>query len=596
MATYKAPIRDMQFALYEFLEIEKYKDLKGFSEINRELIDTIMDQAGKFCEEMLQPLNKVGDEHGCKFENGNVKMPPGFKEAFDTYVQSGWPSFTCDPKYGGQGLPEVLNMPMTEMVSGANVSFGLTPALTHGAYNALALYATDELKQRYLPNMVSGKWTGVMCLTEPQAGTDLGLIKTKAEPQSDGSYKITGTKIFISCGEQDMVENIVHLILARLPDAPKGVKGISLFVATKMNLNSDGTTSSEKNKVSCGSIEHKMGIHASPTCVMNYDGATAYLVGEPNKGLRAMFTMMNEARIYVGVQGLGLAEGSYQNAYNYAKERLQGRALKEPRFPDKPADPLWVHPDIRRMLLTMRSFTEAGRILVMLTALKTDIVKRHEDPKVKEEADDFVQLITPIVKSHLTAVGSEVCNLGVQILGGYGFIKEYGMEQFIRDARIAEIYEGANGIQALDLVGRKMPAHNGRYLRSFFHPLAKFIEENKEVEEMKDFNKQLYKGLDSLQKASMWIAANALGNPDEGAGASSEYLKMFGLVTLGYIWAKTAKIAIQKLKEGTTEKVFYEQKIATAKFYMNKILPQHYGLLATLTAGVKNLELVDAEA
>ena len=366
MPTYKAPIRDFQFVLNEFLEIQKYNDLPGFADITPDLVDTIMNEGAKLCEEVLLPINQIGDSEGCKFSGGDVKLPKGFKEAYETYVAGGWPAFTCDPKYGGQGLPDVLNMTLTEMVCGANLAFGLLPALSHGAINAIHLFANDELKQKYLPNMITGKWSGVMCLTEPQAGTDLGLIKTRAVANKDGSFSITGNKIFISCGEQDATENIIHLVLARLPDAPAGVKGISLFIVPKVMVKDNNGTLGERNKVSCGSIEHKMGIHASPTCVMNYDGATGWLVGEPHKGLKAMFIMMNEARIYVGVQGLGLGEVAYQNATAYAKERLQGRSLTGAKFPDKPADPIIVHPDVRRMLLTMRSFTEAGRVLSMM--------------------------------------------------------------------------------------------------------------------------------------------------------------------------------------------------------------------------------------
>ncbi len=592
MPTYKAPIRDFQFILNEFLEVHKYKDLAGFAEMTPELMDTIMSEGAKLCEEVLQPLNAIGDKEGCKFSNGKVTAPPGFKAAFETYAASGWSAFTCDPAYGGQGLSEVLNMTVTEMVAGANVAFGLTPGLTHGAYNAIHIHGTEEQKQKYLPNMASGKWTGVMCLTEPQAGTDLGLIRTKAEPDKDGGYSITGTKIFISCGEHDIVENIIHLVLARLPGAPAGSKGISMFVVPKFMVGNDGSLGAH-NQLNCGAIEHKMGIHASPTCVMNYEGAKGWLVGEANRGLKAMFTMMNEARIYVGIQGLGLAEVAYQNALIYAKERLQGRALKGAKFPEKIADPLIVHPDIRRMLLTMRSFTEGARALVMHTALQVDIMKRSSDPKQKELAEDFIQLMTPIIKSYFTETGSQTTNLAVQIFGGYGYIKEYGMEQFIRDARIAEIYEGANGIQALDLVGRKIPTKTGKFMRSFFHPVSEFIAENRENPEMAEFTKHLYKGLDSLQKASMWLAAESLANPDEAAGAASEYLKLFALVAFGFMWAKCAKIALAKLKIESGEKEFYDAKIATARFFMTKIMSQHYSLLASITAGVKNMEIPD---
>jgi len=518
----------------------------------------------------------------------------------------------------------VLNTPLIEMICSANLSFGLMPGLTHGAYSALHEFGTDELKKTYLPKMVSGEWTGVMCLTEPQAGTDLGLINTTATPNDDGSYDISGGKIFISCGEHSAAENIIHLILARLPDAPEGVKGISLFVAPKFMVNADGSLGN-RNKINCEGIEHKMGIHASPTCVMNYDKAKSWLVGEPNKGLRAMFKMMNEARILVGLQGLGIGEVSYQNALAYAKDRPQGRALKGAKFPNKKADPITVHPDVRRMLLTQRSFTEGGRVLALWAALNIDITKNHPDAKTREEADDFVQLITPIVKAYLTDGGTETANIGMQILGGYGYIKEYGMEQYARDCRITQIYEGTNSIQALDLVGRKLPKHTGRYLRRLMHPISKFIEENKGDETMAEFTKPLYMSFKSLQNSSLWIAQKSISNPNEAAGAANDYLRLMSLVVIGYIWAKSAKIALAKLNptpnmlsygehsdstgsidsaqdsgkpsqnEEVVDREFYEAKITTARFFLNKILPEHYSLLAKITAGVKNLEIADLD-
>ena len=592
MPEYKAPLRDFQFGLNEFLNIEQYSSLPGFEDLS--IVDPILEEGARFCEEALFPYNQSGDAQGLKFDKGEVTLPEGFKEAYEAYVQSGWPSFACSTEYGGQGLPNVINTPFIEMICSANLSFGLLPGLTHGAYSALDFYGTDEQKQKFLPKMVSGEWAGVMCLTEPQSGTDLGLIRTTATPNDDGSYNITGTKIFISYGEHNAVENIIHLILAKLPDAPEGVKGISLFVAPKFNINDDGSVG-ERNGIVCDSIEHKMGIHASPTCVMNYDNAKGYLVGEPHKGLRAMFKMMNEARILVGIQGLGIGEVAYQNALSYAKERLQGRALKGAKYPDKAADPITVHPDVRRMLLSMRAFAEGGRILALWAALNVDISKNHPDEKEREKAEDFVQVITPVLKSYLTDGGTETASTGMQVLGGYGFIKEYGMEQYLRDCRITQIYEGTNGIQALDLVGRKLPAHTGRYLRAFFHPVNDFIEENKDNEAMAEFTKPLYQGFKALQQASMWVAQKGLGNPDEAAGAAVEYQKMFGNTAIGYIWAKSAKIALEKLEQGTDEKAFYEAKLSTARFFLNKILPQNFGLLATLTAGVKNLEIADLE-
>lgn len=594
MPVYQAPLQDYTFILEDLLPLKDYAKLDAFSEINQDLIATILSEGGKFCEEMLFPINQSGDKEGCSWKDGNVTMPKGFKEAYETYVASGWPSFSCDKDYGGQGLPDCVGLPFIEMICSANLAFGLTPGLTHGAYNAIHTHANEELKKRFLPKMVSGEWSGVMCLTEPHAGTDLGLIRTKAEPGSDGSYAITGNKIFISSGEHDMTDNIIHLVLAKLPDAPEGAKGISLFLVPKFHVDASGNKQG-KNNVSCGSIEHKMGIHGSSTCVMNYDSAIGYLVGEPHKGLRAMFTMMNEARLWVGIQGLGVAEIAYQNGLHYAKERLQGRALNGVQYPDKPADPLLVHPDVRRMLLTMKSFTEGGRALAMWAAMKLDIKKHHPDPKIQEEADDFIQLMTPIIKAYFTDMGSEVANLAMQIYGGHGYIKEYGIEQFVRDARITQIYEGANGIQALDLVGRKIPYHTGRYLRQFFHPAQAFIDEHRNNPELAELTKPLYKALDSLQKASMFIAMKSLNNKEEAGAASVEYLRMFALTVMGYMWCWMAKVAQDKLSSGTSQADFYKAKIATARFFLNRVLPEHYGLLAKITNGSDSIMAVREE-
>lgn len=595
MPQYKAPIRDFEFVLKELWNIEQYKELEPFASVDSDLISALIGEGARLCEEVLFPLNQSGDEEGVKFDNGKVSVPKGFKEAYETYVASGWTSFTCDAAYGGQGLPNILNMPIIEMICSANLSFGITPGLSHGAYNAIHMHASEELRKKFLPKMVDGTWTGVMCLTEPQCGTDLGLIRTTAKPQGDGSYKINGSKIFISAGDQDITENIIHLVLAKLPDAPAGVHGISLFVVPKIIVNDDGSLGSANN-VTCGSIEHKMGIHASPTCVMNYDGSVGYLVGEPHKGLRAMFTMMNEARLYVGVQGLGLSEVSYQNAVAYAKDRLQGRALKGAAYPEKAADPLIVHPDIRRMLLTMRSFNEGARALSTYTALQIDISHHHPDEKARSDADDFVQLITPILKAYFTDMGFESTNLGMQIFGGHGYIREYGMEQYVRDARIAQIYEGANGIQALDLVGRKLPKKTGRYLRALFHPAAAFVEKNKANPEMAEFTKSLHQALTTGQQASLWIAANGMGNPDEAAAGSVEYLRLMAYVVFAYIWAQMAEVSLRKLKEDGADKEFYEAKLATARFYMNKILPHSYGLLASIVNGAKPVMAMREEA
>jgi len=587
MPQYKAPIRDFQFILHEYLNLGQYKNVEGFADSGPELMTPVLEAAAQMCEEVLFPLNQKGDKIGLKYDNGRVTMPDGFKEAYKIYVEGGWPSFTCDPAYGGQGLPEVLNMPLMEMVCSANLSFGLTPGLSHGAYNAIMLHASDELKKKYLPKMVSGHWSGVMCLTEPQAGTDLGLIRTKATPNADGSYAIEGNKIFISSGEHELTENIVHLILARLPGAPAGTKGISLFIASKYNINDDGGVG-EASGIRCDGIEHKMGIHASPTCQISFNGCKGWLVGAPHKGMKAMFTMMNAARLYVGVQGLGIGEVAYQNGLAYAKERLQSRAITGAKFPDKPADPLIVHADIRRMLLTMRAFTEGARALALEMALKNDLAHRHPDPAVKQEADDFVQLLTPVVKSYLTDGGFETASLAVQIYGGYGYIGEYGVEQYVRDARITMIYEGTNGIQALDLVGRKLPVGTGRYLRSFFHPADTFIAQHKDNAAMQEFIKPLAKHIGYLQQATMWIAMQGLKNPDDAAGGAVEYQKLFAHVLLAYVWARQAAVALEKLAGGT-DKEFYQAKLDTARFYMQKILPNTISLLASITAGSKSL-------
>lgn len=584
MATYTAPVRDYQFLIEHFMGLDKHASVRGFSEA-KDMAPALFEAAAQFTQEVLHPLNAVGDKQGLKYKDGTVTTPEGFKEAYKQYVEGGWSTLVWPTEFGGQDMPEFLNMPMLEMVCSANLSFGLTPGLTHGAINALIKYGTEDQQKTYLPKMVSGEWSGVMCLTEPVAGTDLGLLKTRAEPNADGSYSITGNKIFISAGEQDQTENIIHLILARLPDAPKGSKGISLFVAPKVMVNADGTLGA-RNKFSCAGIEHKMGIHASPTCVMNYDGATGWLVGKPHEGLKAMFVMMNTARLYVGMQGLGVGEAAQQNAIAYAQERPQGRALKGAKFPDKPADPITVHPDVRRMIYTMKAFTEGSRALVMETALHLDVAHRHEDAKVREAADDFVQLITPIVKSYLTDGGFDTASTAMQCFGGYGYIEEYGASQYLRDARIAMIYEGTNGVQAMDLVGRKLPYDTGRYLKAFFHPCDAFIAENRDVKEMAEFNKPLKTHLKYLQQATMWMGAMGLADPNHAGAGAVEYQKMFAFVVMGWIWARQAKLALALRDQ---DPAFYDAKLATARFYFAKILPQTIGLLASITAGADSV-------
>ncbi|MCG8693835.1 MAG: acyl-CoA dehydrogenase family protein, partial [Minwuiales bacterium] len=456
MPTYEAPIEDFKFVLHELLQIERYSNLPGFEEATPDLVDAILEEGGKFMSEVVAPLNQVGDSEGCTWNDGEVTTPTGFKEAYKAYCEAGWGGLTAEPDYGGQGLPHVIGFAFNEMGSAANQSFSMYPGLSHGAYEAILAHGTEEQKQTYLPKIVEGTWTGTMNLTEPHCGTDLGLMRTKAEPQDDGSYSVTGTKIFISAGEHDMSENIIHLVLAKIPGGPEGIRGVSLFIVPKFLINDDGSLG-ERNAVKCGSIEHKMGIHGNSTCVMNYDGAVGYLIGEPHRGMRAMFTMMNAARLGVGIQGLSQSVVAYQNAVTYAKDRVQGRSISGAKAPEKAADPIIVHPDVRRMLMTIRAFNEGARALALWTGLNIDFAHKHPDPQARKDAEDLVALITPMIKSYLTDMGYECATMAQQVYGGHGYIKEWGMEQFVRDARSTQIYEGANGIQALDLVGRKLP-------------------------------------------------------------------------------------------------------------------------------------------
>ncbi|MFQ5775434.1 MAG: acyl-CoA dehydrogenase C-terminal domain-containing protein [Kiloniellaceae bacterium] len=589
MVTYAAPLEDIRFALYDLWDYEgRVAALPGCEDATRDLVDAVLEEAAKLCVNELLPLNRGGDEEGCTFENGVVRTPKGFKEAYRTFVEGGWTGLSCDPEYGGQGLPKTLQFVVEELICSTNLSFGIYPGLSHGAYNALELYGTEAQKALYLPKLAGGAWSGTMCLTEPQCGTDLGLIRTKAVPNGaagpDGApgYRITGTKIFISAGEHDLTENILHLVLAKLPDAPPGTKGISLFLVPKFLVKPDGALG-PRNGVSCGSIEHKMGIKASSTCVMNFEDAEGTLVGRPHGGMRAMFTMMNTARLAVGLQGLGLAETAYQSAVAYARERLQGRALSGPRHPDKPADPILVHPDVRKALLTMRATIEGSRALAAWIGIAVDVAERHPDPARRQEADDLVALMTPIIKAYFTDMGFEATNLGVQVFGGHGYIREHGMEQLVRDARIAQLYEGTNGIQALDLVGRKLPLHMGRLLRRFFHPVLAFIEENQAEPALAEFVLPLAKAFGRLQQATAWVARQGLRDPEEAGAAACDYLRLFALVALAYMWARTAKVVLA-VPEGERE-AFHNAKLATARFYMSRILPQTSGLFAAINAG-----------
>ncbi len=590
MPVYKAPLEEIRFILTEVIGARELAALPGYEDATPETVDTILDAAAQLCEEVLFPLNQSGDEEGCHFVDNKVRTPEGFVEAYHTFREGGWMGLSCDPAFGGQGLPLLLNCVIDELVCSANMSFGLYPGLTHGAYNAIAKHGSEALKQTYLPKLVAGTWTGTMCLTEAHCGTDLGLLRTKAEPQTDGSYALSGTKIFISAGEHDLSENIIHLVLARLPDAPSGIKGISLFVVPKF-LPDTGV----RNAVVCGGIEHKMGIKASATCTMNFDGATGWLVGKPHKGMSAMFTMMNEARLMVGLQGLGLAEVATQNAVAYARERLQMRALTGVKCPDKPADPLIVHPDIRRTLLTMKALVEGCRALALEVAKKLDIEAKHPDENTRAEAADFVALMIPVVKAFLTDTGFDVTNMAMQIYGGHGYIRDNGVEQYARDARITQIYEGTNGIQALDLVGRKMAEDYGRLLRRFFHPVAAFLEAEKENPALAEFLPLFISAFTKLQTASLTVAARGLANPDEAGAAATDYLRLFAFIAVGFMWLRMAKAAAEKLPCGGDRTGFYDAKLKTARFYFARLMPQVNALNLAILSGAKNIMDFPAE-
>jgi hypothetical protein len=594
MPTYKAPVDDALFLLNDVFHIEHYGNLPGFSDASPDVVEAVLREAAKFSEEVLTPLNRVGDKEGCKrAADGSVTTPKGFKEAYKQIVEGGWIGISVPAEFGGQGLPATMTIMVNEFLCSANMAFAMYPGLTQGAIAALLVHGSDELKKKYLPKMVEGVWTGTMNLTEPHCGTDLGLLRSKAVKQADGSYKISGTKIFISAGEHDLSQNIIHLVLARIEGAPAGTKGISLFVVPKILVNEDGSLGA-RNAVSCGSIEEKMGIHGNSTCVMNYDGATGWLVGAENRGLNAMFTMMNEARLGVGVQGLALSEVAYQNAAAYAKERLQGRAISGVKYPDKPADPIIVHPDVRRTLMSIRAFNEAARALVMWTALKSDVAHRSNDEKERMSADDHMGLLTPVIKGVLTDGGFANAVMAQQIFGGHGYIAEHGMEQFVRDARIAQIYEGANGIQALDLVGRKLGKDAGRAIMAFFNEVQSYLKERTSNDEMNPYLKPLGQSLAHLQEASMWFMQNAMAKPDNAGAGSYDYMHLFGLVALGYMWCKIAEAAIAKLPKANGSAASLNAKLVTARFFMDRMLPETATRLARIKAGAAStMELAD---
>ena len=594
MPIYKAPVDDALFLLNDVFHLDHYGNLPGFSDASPDVVEAVLREAAKFSEEVLTPLNRVGDKEGCKrAPDGSVATPKGFKDAYNQIVEGGWTGISVPSEFGGQGLPATLTEIVNEFFCSANMAFAMYPGLTQGAIAALLVHASAELKTKYLPKMVEGVWTGTMNLTEPHCGTDLGLLRSKAVKQPDGSYKISGTKIFISAGEHDLSENIIHLVLARIEGAPAGTKGISLFVVPKILVKDDGSLGS-RNAVSCGSIEEKMGIHGNSTCVMNYDGAIGWLIGEENRGLNAMFTMMNEARLGVGVQGLALSEVAYQNAAAYAKERLQGRSISGVKFPDKAADPIIVHPDVRRALMSIRAFNEAGRALVMWTALKSDVAHRSDNEKERQSADDHMGLLTPVIKGVLTDGGFANAVMAQQIFGGHGYIAEHGMEQFVRDARIAQIYEGANGIQALDLVGRKLGKDGGRAIMAFFNEVQTYLKERANSDEMNVYLKPLGQSLAHLQEASMWFMQNAMAKPDNAGAGSYDYMHLFGLVALGYMWCRIAEAVL--VKKGNASAQRMTAKLVTARFFMERMLPETATRLARIQAGAASTMELPADA
>jgi acyl-CoA dehydrogenase len=596
MPVYKAPVDDTLFVLNDVLGIQKFNNLPGFAEATPDMIEAIAGEAAKVAEEVLFPINLSGDQEGCvRHDDGTVTPPNGFKQAYDSYCQGGWIGLAVPEEFGGQNLPYVLHAAVGEYMSSANMAFSMYPGLTNGAIAAILVHGSQAQKETYLPNMVEGTWSGTMNLTEPHCGTDLGLLRTKAAPQADGSYKITGQKIFISAGEHDMVDNIIHLVIARIEGAPEGTKGISLFIVPKFLVNEDGSLGA-RNGVHCGAIEHKMGIHANATCVLNHDEATGYLIGQENRGLAAMFVMMNEARLGVGLQGLAISEAAYQSAAHYARDRIQGRSLTGPKAPDKKADPIIVHPDVRRTLMQIKAVNEAGRAFVLYSALQSDIAHRSEDPAARQNADDILSIMTPILKGVMTDRGFDNAVAAQQMFGGHGYIEEYGMSQYVRDARIAMIYEGANGVQAMDLVGRKLAANGGRGVMAVFKEIGDFCEENRADERIAPITKALKKGLNDAQAATMWFMSNAMAKPDNAGAGATDYMHLFGLVILGYMWGRSAKAALAGLDAGDSRADFLNNKLITARFFMERLMPETALRKARIETGADSVMALDAAA
>jgi alkylation response protein AidB-like acyl-CoA dehydrogenase len=591
---YAAPVRDFMFLLKDVLDIDRYSNLPGFADASSDLVQQVLEEGARFAEGVIAPVNRAGDQEGCKWNPDNtVVTPTGWKDAYKQMVEAGWTALSSDPAYGGQGMPTVVSMAFGQMTAAASAAFSMYPGLTHGVYSALHANGSDEQKQKYLPKLVTGEWGGTMNLTEPQCGTDLGLIRTKAVKQADGTYRISGQKIWISSGEHDFTDNIIHLVLARIEGAPEGVKGISLFVAPKFLVNDDGSLG-ERNKLQCAGLEHKMGIHGNATAVMVYDEAKAWLVGKENEGLRAMFVMMNEARLGTGLQGLSIATAAYQAAVEFAKDRLQGRSLTGKKNPDGPADPIIVHPDVRRMLMESKSLVEGGQAFVLWTALHADL-ERSDDEAVRTKAEDYMALLTPVVKAYLTDRGFHVTSLAMQVHGGSGYTEHFPASQYLRDARITMIYEGTNGVQALDLVGRKLAANGGRAVMSFFSELDAYVADNKADEKLKPFIDGLADATAKLREATFWLMQNGVQNPDNAGAASTDYLHLFGLTALAYMWAQMAKAAQARIKAKDSDP-YYPNKVATGLYFVERVLPDTAGHLAKLKTGAASMMALAAEA